>query len=141
MSLYIFLDSKKLSFKNSIYVIVVFVIFIVMVLWEAISIIAAMKKEKQDKQADEPADASSDGKAVWWKDRKVVLLTGMVIFLILMKVFGFFTAGFCSYLLITYLLGTRKPVELFVIPVAILAFIYVIFVMLFHISLPSGLLI
>lgn len=150
---YIFIDSLRLSFNNYIYVLVIYILFAGMVVWEVVSMLVAARRDKQ--AAAEPAageltavepDAAEQPeedavKLPWYKSKKLYLAVGLGLYLLLMEIFGFFTAGFVCYVGLAYLLGTRKPTHLFLVPVLILGCIYLCFVVLFHINLPSGLLI
>ena len=142
MCLYIFLDSQKLSFKNSIYVTVMFVIFMTMTVWEVFAEMRAVQKEKKESLPvkEESSEGTKEAKEPFYKNKKLILLAAMILFILLMSIFGFFVAALITYIFLTFLLGTRNLVQLFVIPVITLALIYVIFVMLFNIRLPQGIL-
>lgn len=142
MCLYIFLDSQKLSFKNSIYVTVMFVIFITMTVWEVLAEMRTVQREKKEAvpEKEGSSEDTKEAKEPFYKNKKLILVAAMLLFVALMSIFGFFVAALVSYIFLTFLLGTRNPVQLLVIPVITLALIYVIFVMLFNIRLPQGLL-
>ena len=143
ISSYVFLDSLRLTFKNKIFVICVFSIFILTVLLEVFNMIRHNQRKKTNRltNADltEKEVLKEENKDIRWHKSKKIYLTGvLVLCLVLMKIFGFFVATFISYVILTYLLGTRKFMQLFIVPSCLLIIIFFLFVRLFSIKLPSG---
>ena len=64
----------------------------------------------------------------------------VVVFAVLLKLLGFYIS--MAFLLVTVmlLLGEKRPIRLAAIKVGILAFIYVVFVLLLKLNMPVGLL-
>lgn len=91
----------------------------------------ALKKEKEEVTID----FHSEGM------KRVLIAIGiMIVFSILTLVLGFFVATFFMVISCAILLGERNKIKLIAIPAGVIVFVYVVFEMVLHTNLPTGIL-
>jgi len=74
------------------------------------------------------------------RNRKVILLISILIYIPLIEIFGFFIPSFFFFIALSLFLGTRKISTLILVPVVIIGLTYLFFVKLLHVYLPMGIL-
>jgi hypothetical protein len=75
----------------------------------------------------------------WIKSRQAILVFSIVLYIILIPYIGFFVTSILFTVILNILLKSRKVWELTILPIVLLLFIYVLFVVLLGIHLPTGL--
>ena len=85
--------------------------------------------------------AESGEAVIDWKGpgmRKVYIMLGLlVVFVVLMKIFGMLIALFLLIPAIEWVMGCRSKVMLIALPVGLVAFVYVFFVVIMKLTLPA----
>ncbi|WP_018923049.1 tripartite tricarboxylate transporter TctB family protein [Salsuginibacillus kocurii] len=76
----------------------------------------------------------------WFMNKPALLLTGLVIYVVLIPILGFFTASLTFIVVFNILLKSTKVWEITLLPVGVLTCIYFIFVYFLNIRLPEGVL-
>lgn len=76
----------------------------------------------------------------WIKSRQFILVISIILYVTFLPIIGFFTTSLLFVVILNYLLDSRKIWELTILPVGLLVLIYVLFVILLGINLPTGIL-
>ncbi len=74
----------------------------------------------------------------WVKSKQAILVFAFLLYIASIPMVGFFVSSLLFILLLNYLLRSRSVWELFILPVILLAFVYIVFVQLLGVKLPSG---
>mgnify|MGYP005847696139 CR=1 FL=1 len=74
------------------------------------------------------------------KNKSFLLIVLTIAYIAVFPLLGFYVTTFLFLTTANVLLGTRNKLVLTLLPVGMLAFIYVVFTLLFRIRLPSGIL-
>ena len=106
----------------------------VMIILAIVQIVQNLLNKTGESQ-EEPIDFKSSS-----MKRIYITAALVVVFAVLLKLLGFYIS--MAFLLVTVmlLLGEKRPVRLAAITVGLLAFIYVVFVLLLKLNMPAGLL-
>lgn len=104
----------------------------------AVEIIKSVSKGVKNK-ADNKSSFFQDIKS-WIKSRQAILVLSIIIYVALIPYIGFFATSILFVIVLNFLLESRKLWELTILPVILLVFIYILFVVLLNINLPKGIL-
>lgn len=110
----------------------IFLAIMLIILSIALIIETLLKKETKEEKTAIIIDWKSSGM------KKVYIMFGLtVIFLVIMKIFGMLVALLLLIPAIEWLMGCRNKIMLVALPIGLVAFVYVFFVVIMKITLPE----
>jgi hypothetical protein len=74
------------------------------------------------------------------RDKKFILLSSTLIYILLIHLFGFFIPSFFFFIILSYILGMRNIWTLISVPAVIVILSYLVFIKLLNVYMPSGIL-
>ena len=106
----------------------------IMILLSAVQILQTAFNKKEPGHA-EPVEFKSPGM------KRIYIAAGLIaVFCALLRLFGFYLSMVFLLSTVMYLLGERNKVKIAAITAGILAFIFVVFVLLLDLKMPAGML-
>jgi len=120
--------------------IVVFTLFWLLIVFVSINIVQLFMEYRKSEQDEKIQNKNNKKAHVLKDDKRLILLISLVIYVLLVKIIGFFVTSFLFFIVLSWLLGTRKISTLIFVPSVIVMLTYFFFVKLLNVNIPTGIL-
>lgn len=133
-------DIRKLPAREKMVVEYILIALAVLVAIEAGRAIIDFRKFLMEQNTDR---TKFDSNAILGlsENKQVIVIVLTAIYMIIFPILGFFVTSFLYVFLLNLILGIRNKLQLVAIPAGLLVFVYILFVILFSVKLPAGILI